>query len=438
MTAARCLTLLLALGLLALPARALVGTESRITETFGWEEQPHIQGDRVVWADASQGESEDIWMYEFDTGRRLRLSSSLSDEQSPHIYGDRVVWRQDEIYEDPNTGQISIRKRIAVHNLLAGQTTLAQDLAAGGFPGGVQQLPVIYGETLVWENNDGGRLDLYAMNLGSGLVLPITNDDAIQTLPYISGNWIAYEEITSLTATDHNTDLWVYNLQTSPPVRARVAGAPEWDELDPTIYGNTLVYSDYRDDPDGRITEGGSTPDDDADLYLVDLSPLLAGQPLGVAQPLVVRAGHQEEPRLFSDRLVWRNFDPAATTADLWTMDLRDREPEVLVDGPADLWEVQIWGDRIVWSDFRDDAYPDDEIHDYNIRAFCIDQDTCGVFPEEIPLLLIAVGVLVVLVAAAAAIALFERRRQSRAAPEAPKARARKRKGKGPQPKRAR
>jgi hypothetical protein len=219
-----------------------------------------------------------------------------------------------------------------------------------------------------------------------------------------------------------------------------VATSPDWDEQEATIHGNTLVYTDFRNDPDNRSHQD---PSDNGDLYMIDLSPLLAGQPLGPAQPLVVRNGSQEEPHLYENRLVWRDFGANSTIADIWTMDLRDRNPEVLVDGPADMWEVQIDGNRVVWSDKRSDANEADGVEDWDIRAFCIGESTCGVFPEESPFLVIFLAVLVIAVVVAGGFALREWLRHRAAPAEAERAgtrrgKARPPKGKGPRPKKAR
>jgi len=435
----RFLALGLALGMLlaALPASGrLVGTEFRVTDTYGVEEQPHLYQDRVVWADKSQGETEDIWMYDFATGRRTQLSSAIGDEWWPHIYGDTVVWGHTVLVED-STGTIVAVPTFAIHSISSGTTRLAKQVAtAGTFPAELQKHPVIYGEWVVWENQNVDVFDIYAMNVATGLVTPITNDPAVQHLPYISKNWVAYEQVAgTCPGVGCNTDLWVYYLQ-FPYFKAKVANATDWDEMDPTIFNNTLVYTDYRNDSDRRCSVCNAlTSEDDADLYRVDLTALIDGQPLAAPEPLVTLPGSQEEPRLYNDRLVWRNFLPGNATADLWTMDLQERQPEELIGGPADLWEVQIWEDRIVWSDLRADTNINDQIDDFDVWAFCLGDAPCGFVPQENSVFPAVVGGLLIVTAGAAVVAYMARRashreEERRAAEEA--SRRKRSKGKGP------
>jgi len=421
--------------LVLLPASrvaGLAGTESVVTAELGSEEEPDIYEDLVVWEDWSRGETVDIWSFDFSTGRYRQISDARLNEAHPKVFGDYVVWSATEIEAN------GLTPSIAVHNLVSKTTRFARELAtpgtwpAGSLHSGEAAVPPgLYGEVLVWENlNPDGSYDIFYMNLGSGLVVQVTNDQGVQTLPDVFGNWIVYTAVTDLGGSNENTDLWVYNVQTADKVP--VAASPDWDEEQPTIYGNLLIYADYRDDPDRRVTKFEVT--DDANLYAVELSPILNGTLLGAPYPLLLRRGHQEEPHLSSNgnRLVWRDFDVNATQADIWTMDLRTGDPELLVQGPADEWEIEIWGDRVVWSDFRADHNEADDVDNWDIYAFCIGTDVCVVVAEDFPVLVLLVGGLMALVVAAAAVTVIQGRRAAHPPPEEETRPRKPPKGKGP------
>ncbi|WP_095642876.1 PKD domain-containing protein [Methanosarcina spelaei] len=64
-------------------------TEYKITYKIG--HQLAIYGDRIVWTDSRNGNS-DIYMYDLSTHNETQITTRESYDFSPDIYGDRIVW----------------------------------------------------------------------------------------------------------------------------------------------------------------------------------------------------------------------------------------------------------------------------------------------------------------------------------------------------------
>jgi len=418
----------------------VAGTERRVTDTYGVEEYPDIWEDTVVWADKSQGDNEEIWTFDLSNGRMEQLSSALGDKTWPRVFGDTVVWMQVDYTVDAISGQTVLTDTLAIHSLSAKSTRLLKEVASSGMPDGHQKFPDIYGDYIVFENEiprtapDPSIFDIYLLDLRSGVISPVTNDLLSERLPAVFGNWVVWEEV-SIAGGEADVDLWVYRIGcTTAPCSWSVANSPDWDENWASISGDTLVYADYRNDTNRRSDQDET---DNGDIYRIDLSPLLDGNPANdsplPAVPVIVASGSQEEPRLFGDRMVWRDFRANATQADLWAMRLPSGTPEELAVGYGEKWRVQVWDDRVVWEDWRHDLVRTDDIDDFDIYVFCYDQPTCGVPRSETPVLLYVTVVLIVLVALVLAYWLIVRReRPADGEPVEPTRARRPQKGKGP------
>src|SRR3990170_103260 len=86
--------------------------EERLTDNPSNQLSPKISGDKVVWQDSRDGNSE-IYLYNLTNGEEKRNTNNPPNQLSPHISGDTIVWGdsrngESDIYMyDLKTGQES-------------------------------------------------------------------------------------------------------------------------------------------------------------------------------------------------------------------------------------------------------------------------------------------------------------------------------------------
>lgn len=83
--------LMLALAALITLPCAAAAWELRLTNNAYDQQNPSISGERVVWEDYRNGNS-DIYLYDGATGQTRRLTDLPSDQVRPQIAGRHVVW----------------------------------------------------------------------------------------------------------------------------------------------------------------------------------------------------------------------------------------------------------------------------------------------------------------------------------------------------------
>lgn len=126
----------------------------------------------------------------------------------------------------------------------------------------------------------------------------------------------------------------------------------------PCIYGDIVVWEDLR--------SGGAGPAyswEDIDIYGYDLS---SGQ-----ESAVCDLPHcQEHPRIYGDKVVWSDWRNASTTGgDIYIKDLVTGEESIVCDHPASQFDPDIYGDKVVWSDLRDQDTTGSDIYMKNLTT---------------------------------------------------------------------
>jgi len=171
----------------------------------------------------------------------------------------------------------------------------------------------------------------------------ITSGTSQHTWPAISGDLIAYEDDRSGTV-----DIYVYNITTGTEKRLTdQAGEHYW----PKIYGDRLVWWDDRY---GNF-----------DIFLSNIST-------GVETRITTDPRNQENADLFGDRIVW--MDRRSGNFDTFLYNTTTGVETRITSDIADQWEPQIWDDRIIWMDNRsnpgyDPSYQYFDIYTYDIST---------------------------------------------------------------------
>jgi TolB protein len=104
----------------------------------------------------------------------------------------------------------------------------------------------------------------------------------------------------------------------------------ESDQIDPAIYGDSMVWQDERNG--------------NWDIYLYNLST-------STETRVTTDESNQTKPAVYGDRIIWQ--DERNGNWDIYMFDLSIQKETQLTDGPSDQVNPAIYGDRVVWQDKR-------------------------------------------------------------------------------------
>jgi len=199
------------------------GNETRITDAPGGQVVPAIDGDTVVWLDNRAGVAGGIYAMNLTTRAVVRVSSGPVQGNplivSPDVSGGTIVWADESggnytvfavrdaaepvalandtalqgfpavasdrvVWSEIRNGSASL----VVHNLTTGE-----EERVWGRPPGMAVYPDIAGDLVVWQNATGQDTDdIYLLDLAAGKTLQVTDDDALQLLPRVSGSRVVW------------------------------------------------------------------------------------------------------------------------------------------------------------------------------------------------------------------------------------------------------
>ena len=150
-------------------------TQSRISE--GNKVYPAISGDKVVWMDYRNGNS-DIYMYDLSTGNETPVCVNSANQDYPAISGDKIVWM------DTRSGNWDIY----MYDLSAGNET---PICVAP---GTQEWPAISGDIVVWMDYRNGKIDpdIYAYGISTSTEMPICIDPAFTYYPDVSSEAVVW------------------------------------------------------------------------------------------------------------------------------------------------------------------------------------------------------------------------------------------------------
>ncbi len=170
----------------------------------------------------------------------------------------------------------------------------------------------------------------------------ITTNDSNQVYPKIYGNIIVWED-----ERNENHDIYMYNLSTSKETRITVNSS---DQYDPDVYGNRIVWEDWRNDDTNS----------NGDIYMYDLST-------SKEIPLITNDDSSQRcPAIYGDKIVWMDWGRGdEDVSDIYMYDLStSTETRLPTHGMA--YNPDIYGNRIVWEEERDDNY---DIYMYDLST---------------------------------------------------------------------
>ncbi len=316
---------------------------------------PSIYEDKIVWEDYRNYDNVnfgngDIYMYDLSTQQETQITTDLSGQSYPAIYGNKIVWKDWRNIDDSSAD-------IYMCNLEGNNgdiTSWCNTLESNG--GGLKQItgapfqqqrPAIYEDKIVWQDfrNPNIDWDIYMYDLSTQQETQITNAVNTQWEPAIYEDKIVWQDWRNddEDAEFVNTDIYMYDLSTQQetPITNNLRGA--WE---PAIYGDKIVWEDTRND--------------NSDIYMYDLSTQQEIQ-------ITDKPTFEGYPAIYGDKIVWEaykngNFDIymcnlEGNNGDItsWCNTLESNGGGVkrITDDLGRQWEPKIYGDRIVWTDYR-------------------------------------------------------------------------------------
>ena len=189
-----------------------------------------------------------------------------------------------------------------------------------------QQHPSIWGQLIVWddERDDVSNREIYMWNISSGDEIRITNQSADQRNPDIYENRIVYQDNRS-----GDMDIYIWDVSTNTETQITYDPA---DQGFPSIYGDVIIWIDTR--------KGNN------DIYMYDLRT-------EQTSPVILDPSDQLGARIYQDRIVW--FDDRSGDYDIYLYNLTTAKQQTLTSHRADQMYPDIHGDSVVWTDFRND-----------------------------------------------------------------------------------
>ena len=278
---------------------------TQITGEPGRQEHPDIYGNVMVWLDCEEGKNDELFAYDISNGTEWKISEN-SEIFSPKVFGDRIVW-----FEKNKT-----HSALYMYKISDKTRTLVMDNG--------------YGDYDIWEDRliyVGANSDIWMKNLSTGEVRRITN--------------ISY-----------TSDL-------SPSPYSIPKNSPR-------IWGDTIVWVDYRNDEDGPLHSWGNP-----DIYMYNLST-------GIESPVCTNYSEQGSPAVYGKRILWydtRNAVIGSTSSygiDIYLYDLSLKTEKRLTDGASErsaYYNPEVYKNTAVWVFENEDTWGALSMYVYNFST---------------------------------------------------------------------
>ena len=263
----------------------------------------------------------------------------------------------------PNQGQA----HYTAPSTLAEPKASTPFLLAGGT--GDQMSPSLAGNVMVYSHCPVRNCDIWGLDLTTRQAFPISEGAGDDRQPYTDGTRVVWRDGRNSGGRDednllNNFDIYGAYLEDRKPFVA--IGNPKMQNH-PGVWGNTIVWADFRN-------AAGSSDQEAGDIYISDFPPSPGKETL-----LATARSAQTRPVTDGKYVVWVDYrnepNPNGLNADLYGYDLSTRQEFLISSAPDTQNDPAISGNIVVWSDFRKGT--DADIYGYDLstkKEFLISQ----------------------------------------------------------------
>lgn len=191
-----------------------------------------------------------------------------------------------------------------------------------------------------------------AQNTSTTIAKTRITTSGLASNPAIYGNCIVWEDYRN-----GNADIYMYDLSTQKETQITTN---ESEQVCPDICGNRIVWTEYE--------RGGND-----DIHMYDLSTFTETQ-------ITTNNSTQNLPAIYGDKIAWQ--DRRNEDGDIYMYEISTSKEIRLTSGKSEQWgRPAIFGDRIVWTDSRN-GY---DIYMYNLSTSRETQITTNELGQEYP-----------------------------------------------------
>jgi len=268
----------------------------QISESNSVIDGPAIYENVVIWIEICEGDY-CIHGRDLSTWNKLYVTMTTNCIFSPTIHGNTVFWIEDindslgiygynliteEKFTVTKEGEVSITPKgpVAYDSIVVWQDYRAGNPDVYGYDFSTStefQIrtssygegdPMIYKNVVVYDTDKNGNGDIYGYDLSTKKEFQITSDPSDQYYPAIYGDIVVWwderntYERQEVVWRKENFDIYGYDLSTGREFPITTA---QNDQVHPSIYGNIVVWTDYRNCYEKKI--GSIIIKTNADIY---------------------------------------------------------------------------------------------------------------------------------------------------------------------------
>jgi beta propeller repeat protein len=208
----------------------------------------------------------------------------------------------------------------------------------------------LFGDRVVWIGYPTvTQADVYVRDLLTNTTTRITADTAFQNFPDIYGNKVIWQDYRNTASTNiYNADIYCYDFSTGQT--QQITTDTSYQTF-PAIWENIVVWQDYRNASPENIYN--------ADIYCYDFST-------GQTKQITTDTSYQTFPAVWKNLIVWE--DHRNGVGDIYMYDLITNTERPISTANGYKTHPVIYRDWIVWQDYRNDTTQGD-IYGFNLAT---------------------------------------------------------------------